>query len=299
VREFKRILCPIDLSDASARTLAYADAVARWYQGHVTVFHAAPALTPVAVPAGGIFQPLQVTPVHRDELMQQLQQMVTAAGMNGPDVTEVVEEGEAATAIVEHARQMHADLVVMGTHGRRGFDRLLLGSVTERVLRKAPCPVLTVPPHAPATPAPPAVLKQILCAIDFSPASIASLRHAIDIGRRAGSSILLVHSIESLAEEEPREIAHYSVPEFRRYLIEDGRQRLAELVSNETSDGPNVTAIVVAGRAYREILRIADEKKPDLIVMGAQGRGGAALALFGSTTQEVVRGGGCPVLTVR
>jgi universal stress protein A len=167
------------------------------------------------------------------------------------------------------------------------------------VLRKAPCPVLTVPPHAPATPPSEVSIRTILCPVDFSSAALEAFGFALDLARRSDASVVLVHAIEFLAEEDPLENAHFNVPEFRSYLLEDARQRLEGLVSGEPRLSRGVKTVVVAGRAHHGILHVASDEGADLIVMGAQGRGGAALALFGSTTQQVVRGATCPVLTVR
>ncbi len=314
--EFKRVLCPVDLSDASIRPLAYAEAVASWYGGRVIAYHAAPPHMPAALPEGGAFEPVPtVRVVTRSDLMRQLRGLVAAAGIEEADVTMVMGQGRAADEIVEQARTMRADLVVMGTHGRGGVGRLVLGSVTEKVLRTAPCPVLTVPPHAPAIPPVRPDLRRILCAIDFSPASVGAFHQAVDIGRRASASVLVLHSIDWLESKGRDDLINYAVqmdprvpPEIadeirqesiRQQLIDDASKRLAELVSPETAAGRDVTTMVVTGRADREILRIAEENRADLIAMGAQRCGGAELALFGSTTQQVVRGASCVVLTVR
>ena len=296
--EFKRILCPVDLSELSVRTLAYAGAIASWYDAHLTALHVVSSLTPMDVRTG--VEPVSmVYPLSRDEVLEQLRQTVAAAGLGEGTVALTAEAGEAAATVVDQAVAMRADLLVMGTHGRSGFDRFFLGSVTEKVLRKAPCPVLTVPPHAPATPPSEVALRTILCPIDFSSAALEAFGFALDLARRSDASVVLVHAIEFLAEEEPREYAHFNVPEFRSSLLEDARQRLESLVSGEPRLNRGVRTVVVVGRAHHRILHIAADEGADLIVMGAQGRGGAALALFGSTTQQVVRGATCPVLTVR
>jgi nucleotide-binding universal stress UspA family protein len=298
VVEFKRILCPVDLSELSVRTLAYAGAIASWYDAHLTALHVVPSFTPMDVRTG--LEPVSlVYPVSQDEVFEQLRQTVAAAGLGEGTVTLAAEAGEAAATVVDQALATHADLLVMGTHGRSGFDRFFLGSVAEKVLRKAPCPVLTVPPHAPATPPSRVALRTILCPVDFSSAALEAFGFALDIARRSDASVVLVHAIEFLAEEEPLETAHFNVPEFRTYLLEDARQRLESLVSGEPRLDRGVKTEVVLGRAHHGILRVAADAGADLIVMGAQGRSGAALALFGSTTQQVVRGASCPVLTVR
>jgi len=298
VVEFKKILCPVDLSDLSVRTLAYAAAVANWYDGHLTALHVVPSFAPMDVRTG--LEPVGlVYPVAQDEVLEQLRQTVAAAGLGEGTVALMAEAGEAAATVVDQALATRADLLVMGTHGRSGFDRFLLGSVAEKVLRKAPCPVLTVPPHAPATPPSEVALRTILCPVDFSAAALEAFGFALDLARRSDASVVLVHAIEFLAEEEPLETAHFNVPEFRSYLLTDARQRLESLVSGEPRLNRGVRTVVVVGRAHHGILHIAAAEGADLIVMGAQGRGGAALALFGSTTQQVVRGATCPVLTVR
>ncbi len=298
--EFKNILCPVDLSALSVRTVAYAGAIAKWYDARLTALHVVPAFEPMDVQPGGPFEPVGIVyPVGRDEVLEQLRQTVAAAGLGAAAVALTAEAGEAAATIVDQAVGIRADLVVMGTHGRSGFDRFFLGSVAEKVLRKAPCPVLTVPPHAPASPPSYVALQTILCAIDFSSAALEAFGFALDLARRSDASLVLVHAIEFLAEEEPLENAHFNVPEFRVYLLEDARQRLESLVSQHPPLDRGVRTMAVAGRAHHEILRIAADEGVDLVVMGAQGRGGAALALFGSTTQQVVRAASCTVLTVR
>jgi nucleotide-binding universal stress UspA family protein len=215
------------------------------------------------------------------------------------DAVPIARTGDAPTTIVDEASRNGADLVVMGTHGLRGFKRLLLGSVTERVLRDAPCPVLTVPPRAPAESAAVVIFKRILCPTDFSPSATLALDVALNLARQADGTVTLLHAIEWLAEEEPRTRTHYNIPEFRRHLQEDSKAQLDELVAEESRTWSGIETEVVLGRAYREILRVAETGDIELIVMGAQGRGGIGLALFGSTTQQVVRGASCPVLSVR
>ena len=296
---FKHILCPIDLSEVSPHQLSYTAALARWYRAHVTLLHVVPTFDPMPVHPGRLEDPMQVVyPLSEEEVTVELRRMGGEAGLEGDGVSLAAAAGDPVDAIVDRAVAMPADLLVMGTHGRRGFDRLLLGSVTERVLRQSPCPVLTVPPHAPER-APRVRLQQILCAVDFSPASLQALGFALDIARQGGGRLTVLHVVEWLPGEEPRTYEHFNVPEFRRYLTDDARQRLRAQVPAAARAEIEVEEVVATGRAYREVLASAAERAADLIVMGAQGRGAVGLALFGSTTQQVVRAAGCAVLTVR
>jgi len=297
VVEFRQVLCAVDLSDQSVRTLKYAAAVARWYGGRLTALHVVPTFDPMEVRVGGLFDPVQiVNPVPREAVVDRVRETLDAADTPPGSADIVAEAGETTATIVDQCIARRADLLVIGTHGRSGFDRLVLGSVAEKLLRKAPCPVLTVPPHAPSLPPGEVVFGKILCAVDFSPASLLALGFALDLARRGRASLTVVHAIEWLAEEEPREIAHFSVPEFRGELVENARARLQAMLAKEEAVKADVA--IVTGRAHREIAAVAAAQGPGLIVMGAQGRGGAALGMFGSTTLQVVRAAACPVLTV-
>lgn len=298
--EFRNILCPIDLSDASVRPLAYAAAFARWYDARLTVLHVVPTFDPMQVRSGSLGDPVRIMyPMPREEVLDELRRALDAAGIATLDVTLAAEAGDAVATIVDRAVVIPADLLVMGTHGRSGFDRLLLGSVTEKVLRKAPCPILTVPPHAPARAPVDVAFKQILCPVDFSLSALQAFGFALDLARQAGGSVTVLHAIEWLADEEARAHAHFNVPEYRQHLVEDAHARLRALLAEEPRTWCDMKDVVAIGRAYSEILKTAAAHEADLIVMGTQGRGGVGLTLFGSTTQQVVRAATCPVLTVR
>lgn len=295
--EFKHVLCPVDLSASSDRSLAHAVALAGWYGARLTVLHVAPTFDPVNV-RGDLGDPVRVVnPMPREQVVEDVRRAMDLPA-RAPDAVLVAEAGDASTVIVDHALSTRADLIVMGTHGRRGFKRLLLGSVTETVLREAPCPVLTVPPSAHGS-AEAVTFKRILCPIDFSPSALQALGFALDLARQADGRVTLMHVVEWLAEEEPKALTHFDVPAYQRYLSADAGDRLRLLVADESRMWVEIDSIVVLGRSHREILRAAQTIPADLIVMGAQGKGGVGLALFGSTTQQVVRSAGCPVLTVR
>ena len=296
--EFTQILCPIDFSESSIRSLAYAAALANWYDAQLTVLHVVGTFEPLQV-QGDLGEPIQlVKPLSRGEVLEELRRAVECITARQTP-TLAAEAGNTPTTIVDRALAMGADLIVMGTHGRRGFKRLLLGSVTEAVLHEARCPVLTVPPRAGAAAPESVTFKRILCPIDFSPSALQALGFALDLARQADGRVTLVHVIEWLAEEEPSASIHFNVPEYRRALAADAKERLRRLVEEEPQTWATIETVLAFGRAHREILQAAERNLADLIVMGAQGRGGVDLALFGSATQQVVRGATCPVLTVR
>ncbi len=296
--EFKQIICPVDFSESSARALAYAAALSRWYEAQLTVLHVVPTFETMQV-RGDLAEPIRfVTPMPREQVLEEMNRSLNLAALS-PGAVPIAASGDPQATIVDQALSTNADLIVMGTHGRRGFKRLLLGSVTEAVLREAPCPVLTVPPHAPAGVSQTVTFNRILCPIDFSPSALQALGFALDLARQADGRVTLVHVVEWLAEEEPRASAHFRLPEYRNHLVADAQERLRKLVAEESRAWVEIDDVVVFGRPYRAILGAAESKPADLIVMGAHGKGGIGRALFGSTTQQVVRGATCPVLTVR
>jgi nucleotide-binding universal stress UspA family protein len=214
-------------------------------------------------------------------------------------VETVLLEGEPASQILDRVHHLPADLLVLGTHGRSGFERWALGSVAEKVLRRALCPVLTVPRrmgHAPGDSR--AVFQRILCPVDFSEASMLALEYAFSLAREADGRITLFHCLETLSEEEVPELLHFDITRFHQHLEETALQKLSTLVPAGAQDWCEPETLVTSGKAYREILRVSEERESDLIVMGIHGRRPFDLTLFGSTAQQVVRRAACPVLTL-
>jgi nucleotide-binding universal stress UspA family protein len=196
---------------------------------------------------------------------------------------------------------MHADLLVIGTHGGSGFERLVLGSVTEKVLRKARCPVLTVPRRlSDPVPSGPVLFKRILCAVDFSESSMHALKYALSLAQEADGCLTVMHVLApelvgavGIGEE------HVSLAALHRQGEEEARQQLEMAVPQSARAYCKAESILLRGKPWREILQVASDRQAELIVMGVQGRGAADLLFFGSTTHHVVRQAVCPVLTLR
>lgn len=307
--EIKKILCPIDFSDHSRRALDHAVAIARWYESTITVLHV--YVVPPTVVYGLESPPpvgMVLTPADHEQLTTAMAHFVEMANTSDVPIEFAIGQSTlAARDILQHASAMHADLLVIGTHGRSGFDRFVLGSVTEKVLRKAECPVLTVPARAPeATGATLVVFKRILCPVDFSDSSLHALNYAMSLAQEADARLTVLHVMVYDLEVEAPEMyetvladRRLSVSDYRRRCEEHSRERLRTAVPEAVRAYCTVDTLLATGKPYREILRIAADQHADLIVMGVQGRGGADLMLSGSTTQHVVRQATCPVLTLR
>lgn len=299
--QLKRLLCPVDFSDLSRESLVHAGGVAEWYDARITVFHAyaTPGL-PVAsatVPGGVPILP----PVEPDEVLGRVRDFCARTEGISPDRVDVaVGKGNAAREILRQAEMLEADLIVMGTHGRGGFERLLLGSVADKVLRRATVPVLVIPPSA--APVKSGLYKTILAALDFSDASAPVLEYALSFAKEADARLFLLHAVENLEFMQAArmtEASHFSVPEYFDHRVSDATERLEAAVPEEARVWCRPETRVVSGRASREIVRMATEETAELIVMGVHGRGAVDRWLFGSTTDYVVRRASCPVLTLR
>jgi nucleotide-binding universal stress UspA family protein len=294
-----RILCPVDLSEFSRDALHHALALAGRYRAQITVLHVYTAVQPL-VPVRGLAEsvPLSPAPVRPDELAEEVRAFcISTLGESGKSVEVVVREGNATKEIVRLAEERLTDVLVLGTHGRSGFERLFLGSVTEKVLRSTRVPVMTVPPPVKQPRSTP--YKTILCPVDFSEASMQALEYALSLAQEANARLILLHVIESLlGEAGSSEMGHMRVSEYYGYLEEDAVRRLRAAVPDQARLTSAPDERVVRGRAYHQILKVAGDESADLIVMGVRGKGALNRLVFGSTTHHVIREAGCPVLTI-
>ena len=292
--EIRRILCPIDFSDASRHALAHAVTIARWYESSITALHvrSAPLFVnpPIIMAAAPETVIAGVTDLPR--LESQLREWLAPAAAAGITTEALVGDGPPAGRILDHAARMPADLVVIGSHGRAGVERLILGSVTEKIVRQAPCPVMTVPPAAAATSKLP--FTHLLCPIDFSRSSLAALDFALSIAQESEARLTLLGVFEWTEARHAGD-----TPAFRERWQAETRRELNALVSEEVRNWCSVEAVAAFGHAADQILKLALADHADLIVMGVQGRTALDMALFGSTTNHVVRQASCPVLTLR
>ena len=299
-----RILSPLDFSETSAHAVELATHVAGWYESRITALHVA---TPLVTPYPGLpavdphTDPLLGEPGRR-RMCEDMLEAFREARAAGTRVNAMVNVGQPAREILECAATLPADLIVMGTHGHSGFEHLLLGSVTEKVLRKATCPVLTVPPRA-GDASPP--FKHVLCAVDFSPSSLRGLDFAFSMAEEADAAITIVHVLEWPWEEPPAPAFDtlpieqaFSLAAYRRERECDAERRLATLVPEGAANWCTPGTKVRHGKPYVQILDVAAEEHADLIVIGVHGRSAMDVALFGSTTAQIVRRATCPVLTV-
>jgi len=290
------ILCPVDFSEFSRCALDRAVRIARLHKAVLTAVH----VVEPDEPDGDAATSAANARRRRDERSEKMIRFVGAETTLDVQIRrEVVEGPSVAREILVQAGRLSADLIVMGTHGRSGVERLLLGSIADKVTRLSHIPVLTVP-RSDTEPCGCPPFRTILCAIDFSEASQAALRYVSSLIEEPGSHVMILHVVELLpVVREPCTPSPFDLAP-KLADIEAAAHRLVhKTVPPELKACADVEEIVAEGKPYVAILDTATERKADLIVLGAHGPGALDRLRYGSTTSHVVRRASCPVLTVR
>jgi nucleotide-binding universal stress UspA family protein len=289
----KNILCPVDRSPRSLEAFSYAIALARWQGARLNLLE----VIEVAKPTGSrrVQEDDNVPNDTRAALERDLRRVLTSRRASDVRVKISMRKGNVVQEILAQAKASQADLVVIGSHGRGGVQRLVLGSVAEKVLRLATCPVLTVRSGVSVTRRSRSPFGTILCATDFSAAANRGVAYAKRLAKEANAKLVVMHVVEWPFEAA----AAAAAGELRESLEASARDKLARLLPRSTSDGPIGQAVVTAGKPSAAIVKLARARSVDLVVMGVSGRDATDVALLGSTTHHVIREGTHPVLTVR
>ncbi len=293
---FKKVLVPLDGSPLAEQALA----TAATFSEEIVLLQVPVAqdVFTTAVTGGDI--PMFVTALDEDGLSETEQYLAdTAAKWRRADlaVTTRVEVGEAAHTIVDVAAAEAVELIVMSTHGRSGVRRILFGSVTEAVLKHAPCPVLALRSERP--------LKRILIPLDGSFLSEEALVPALNIAHTNQAEVTLFRVQPMEIGRQDEEFAFYLRAEHgleytaHDVLLMNIENYLKNLREQETAAELVVKTACRIGVPAEEILRYAAEVDADLIVMSTHGRTGLNRLFFGSVAETILRGASCAVLVVR
>jgi nucleotide-binding universal stress UspA family protein len=305
----KRILCPVDLSPDSRAALEYAVHFAELFDAELHVLHAywqAPEytgidLTSLVVVGSGN---LALGEVERRAAEHQLADFVAPHASRALRLQRHLALGSAPRAILSAAADLGCDLVVMGTHGRTGVRRLVLGSVAERVVRSSPCPVLVVREDRQPR------LDNVLVPVDFSDHSTNAARYAIRLASRANPAIELLHvwdippHMRSVAIAERAGGAPVPLWELTRGRVQAAMSELVAKLDAEINaamderHGLLLRQRIEIGSTAETITDIAAMSGHDLIVLGTHGRTGLSRLAMGSVASKVVRTAACPVLVV-
>jgi nucleotide-binding universal stress UspA family protein len=275
----RQILCPLDLTPASEGVLSWARLIAEAFGSHIEIIHADWSEAPYYFTQGQIGELVAEAAHRRKTLSRQLHQLAEKVlGSRVPFKTSLL-DGAPVDMILDHIRKSPPDLIVMGSQGRSGFDRLLLGSVAENIARHAVCPTLIV--KGPGLPSDQHPIRNILCPVTLTDTAQHSISIAADVAAALAADLSLLHIVE-----------HNALP------VEDAHQQLCQLVPDEVRTRCRATEIVRTGDPAEQIILDARSEHPDLIVLGAPHRSFLEFSTLGRTTERVLRHGPSPVLLV-
>ncbi|MCO5195072.1 MAG: universal stress protein [Anaerolineae bacterium] len=295
---FKRILIPLDGSQLAEAALLPAMALAQVSGGEILLLNVpfVREVYPTSTAGYRALVPDRVDEEPRDVIQDYLMNLQIRWSATGIKIHTMITDGDEASTILETASAENVDLIVMTTHGRTGLTRWVLGSVTERVLHDAPCPVLVMRTSTP--------LQKVLITLDGSVIAEYALEPGLAVARALDAQVRLLAVADSghfdlvaSAEIEEAVTKGTSAPlSDERAALE---QYLGQLCTNRDWDGVKVAYEVVDGKAVAAILEYAEAHASDLIVMATHGRTGLRRWLYGSVSGKVMRSANRAMLIVR
>jgi nucleotide-binding universal stress UspA family protein len=311
----KRILCPVDLSESSMLALKLAYSVAGRYDAVLTVIHVLenPYMD---IPGGetGAFSFGEILDLYREEREEEILDVIRHEDTPAVDFDVIFREGAPYNEIVEVARSIVADMIMLSTC-TDGIHEVIAGCTTERVVRLAPCPVLSIRTDQKPEKqkkiehlrdlmnVDPKAKRTILLPTDFSDHSELATNYAISMAQQYKAEVMVLHVMERIAGFAPAmntEFPGYEAAiSFYDDLLENAERRVGELCERISSYGVAVSNRIMFGNPRYEILSIASAEPIDLIIIGTHGRRGFSRLIHGSVAEAVVRHAQCSVLSVK
>ncbi|MGA7381688.1 MAG: universal stress protein [Terriglobales bacterium] len=292
---FKNILLATDFSDASEKAFHYAVAIARLHGSKIYAVHVAPPETSLPIPE-----------FPEDPMFNVAKRAMETLGSRS-ELKQIAHEtllrrGSVWSALSDVIRQRNIDLVVLGTHGRGGIKKLVLGSVAEEVVRRVGCPVITVGPHIDVPLLTTGEIHRILFATDFHPASEKALDYALHLANRFQAKLILLHVLPPAGLPAPG-LTFYNEPainEWQAKVKAQTKENLEKLLPPYVRLCSEPEYVVGFDFTAEGILKVAADRNVDLMVMGANRPLSAKVSahVLGAVTYEVIRHAKCPVLTV-
>jgi nucleotide-binding universal stress UspA family protein len=296
--QLRRILCATDFSPASAPAWSFAQRLAPAAKAELVLVHVVASMPVPTIEGSRIdVQGYQrLTEEERRKALAELERSRDAAADHGLSVAVHVEDGPTAPAILAVADRMKADLLVVGTHGRTGLTRFLVGSVAEHLVQLSTRPVITVRPLPAQGALVQRPIRRILYPTDFSPIGRLGWPWVRTIAKATGAEVNLLHVLrEELPDPDIDPAFHALVKDAIR---EEAWTRAHSFLNTVGFPRRQIHVDFVHGVESDEIVRAAVEREADLIVMGTHGRTGLVRLALGSVARRVLHAAPCPVLAV-
>ena len=295
----KKILLPTDFSRCAEQALAHTVFLAEKYNAEIHLLHVITLFEdqPILV-NDEIAETEEMIRKLEDLVQKQLNKVADSHGSVDLAIHTVRKRGiSAAPVILEYASDQNIDLIIMGTHGRRGLGHLLLGSATEEVVRMAKCPVFSV--RESEKPKSLDAINKILVPVDFSDYSKSALAYAAEIAESYGAQLQLLHVIEETAHPAYSLSGKSTKIDLVPGIEEDCRKKIRQMIQETGISNQDNEIIIISGQAALDIIKFATENLSDLIVIATHGLTGIERFLLGSVTEKVVRRAPCPVFTIK
>jgi nucleotide-binding universal stress UspA family protein len=295
---FRKILVPLDGSDLAERALEPASALAKLVNGELLLMGVAvPEIIVAEYGSVNVYHLSQALDRSHHELLGYLQSVQQSIADSRCTVRVAVKDGDPASAIVDIAVEESTDLIVMSTHGRSGFTRWMMGSVTTKVLHKAPCPVLAVRSAEP--------ISRVLITLDGSELAEQALEPGFEVAKRLGAQVTLL-TVQVESEIDSTRITELERAEsglgkrVQRRVYERDKQYLQNIADHyEAITGLKAQNLVADGHVAQAILYFAEQWGADLIVIATHGRTGLRRWIYGSVTEKILGGAHCAMMIIR
>lgn len=296
-RQFRNIICATDFSEFTEGIVAYGIAMAKKYEATLYICHVVD-LSTVSAYGEAVFDPIEYQQRFMESARREIDRLLDGAGI---DYQPLITLGNTTDEIARLAKEYIADMVITATHGRSGLKRFFLGSVTERLMRTLPCPLLVLRSNEEATeqslqqkfP-----FKKIMVGCDFSRDSELALEYSLSIAQEFESELHLVHVVEPSGYKDLFKLQNQTGEKFKEELYEMIKEKLNALVPRDALDWIHLDTRLLVGKPYAELIRYAGMHEIDMIALGIRGHGMVEELLVGSTTDRVIRQAPCPVLSI-
>jgi nucleotide-binding universal stress UspA family protein len=295
--QLKRIICATDFSDLSNHAIAYGVALAKEFQAKLYMCHVID-LSPAAIYGEAVLaleeQQIRMTRYAHEEMKKLM-------GEEQVDWEPLITVGSPAHEIARLAGEKAADLTIAASHGRSGLKRLLLGSVTERLMRTLPCPLMVVRASeggAALRAAQKITFKRILVGCDFSSNSDLAFQYGLSLAQEFQADLYLAHVIEPPAYQDLIKSQSGVQEEEQQGLRNQLKDDLANMVPEDARSWCTPITVLLAGQPHEELTKYAVVQDIDLIVLGVRGQNLVETLFVGSTTDRVIRNATRPVLSV-
>ena len=278
---FTHILAPVDLGDASIDALHLSALFSRTFGAKVTLLYA-DELATLFADYDPAWISYNVSPQEEEARVQEAIGKLAAEHLKGVERPEIiVVPGHPIATISRMSRERNVDLIIMGTHGRRGWRRALVGSVADAIVREAKPPVLVVPKRIEGPQS--ETITRVVCPVNFTDSAKAAVRYAAGVASAFGAELMLVH----VAENTPPGVEPANVDEM-----------LESWLPHDVPLRSSLRHLVLRGGPAERVLDCVEDLHADLLVLGAQIRWLRAESVIGTTSERLLRFSPVPILTV-